>query len=598
MGSRDATSQNKEARKEVLERLMDGTLFKITSGAEMDDMDIRSRLQKLVRHSVREELRLVDQPKEFCKLDDFLAKVLFSKRRGGYDDPANKTKGQRMLVMDRATLAEELRLAAHRLTQEQIDAICRELEETDGRKGHVSMATLSEYLNYNTDSERSHQRNQMHLIVHLVRKRLAALYSKNMVSFRTFANPSGTQIDGGVLHKWVMEQKELAYDLTEDEVNALLRAMAAASNATRDEDAHKGSGKRGESSNVDKRVDQMAFEAFIDSNDEAATGDDSGDQIVVPPIVDLQVSVLPAEESDLLQQNYEQVKTRDQNGDVRACNLNEGAFTAHRVYLWYLRRGRNTNADRLMPIVDVLIEPCSHKSSLAISGYTCLRKNLNRGTMGQPQYLWIRRAVDSDQARSEALVEIQSTIGKERIQDDSIHVPPDRSRGRSDARRKREHGSGYVRVDGNLNRGSMGIDIFLWFRPRVPRSTETDLPAVNYIKWSHSKRRAECEQAFKRCVRQQCPDLKGGGPDLPALFNGHDSSGRGMLTRAQLSKLLDGIGFNLEVTGASMPTSTTTPRAHAHALATAPCFALAVAHAPSPSHRPRAFLERRTMRWW
>ena len=104
MGSRDATSQNKEARKEVLERLMDGTLFKITSGAEMDDMDIRSRLQKLVRHSVREELRLVDQPKEFCKLDEFLAKVLFSKRRSGYD-PANQTKVKRMLVMDRATLA-------------------------------------------------------------------------------------------------------------------------------------------------------------------------------------------------------------------------------------------------------------------------------------------------------------------------------------------------------------------------------------------------------------------------------------------------------------------------------------------------------------
>ena len=62
------------------------------------DMDIRSRLQKLVRHSVRKELRLVDQPKEFCKLDEFLAKVLFSKRRGGYDDPANQTKGKRMLV--------------------------------------------------------------------------------------------------------------------------------------------------------------------------------------------------------------------------------------------------------------------------------------------------------------------------------------------------------------------------------------------------------------------------------------------------------------------------------------------------------------------
>ena len=56
----------------------------------------------------------------------------------------------------------------------------------------------------------------------------------------------------------------------------------------------------------------------------------------------------------------------------------------------------------------------ARQSSLAISGYTCARKSHNRGTIGQPQYLWVRRATDADQARTEQLIEIQATIGKER----------------------------------------------------------------------------------------------------------------------------------------------------------------------------------------
>ena len=89
------------------------------------------------------------------------------------------------------------------------------------------------------------------------------------------------------------------------------------------------------------------------------------------------------------------------------------------------------------------------------------------------------------------------------VANETIHVPGS-SEQDQEVYWRRDHGSAYVRVDGNLNKGSMGTDVFLWFRPNMPRSTEVDQPARRYIKWSSDKRQAMCEEALKRAVRQQC----------------------------------------------------------------------------------------------
>ena len=187
-----------------------------------------------------------------------------------------------------------------------------------------------------------------------------------------------------------------------------------------------------------------------------------------------QLSALREKEAELrarLAQCLREASFLSKTKELRECNLNEGSLTAHKVKLWYLRK-HNTP---LMPIVDIIIESCLTKSSLAISGYTCLRKNLNRGTIGQPQYLWVRRATDADQARTEQLIEIQATIGKERVQDDPMYLAPDQVRGIANGPRgQRDHGQ--VRCRGCLrDRRIRRQALHLWrFRvDRQDRAVET-----------------------------------------------------------------------------------------------------------------------------
>ena len=512
-------------RKLLIEQCIEGGLIKEKESGEFSEAaDPRSKFQKLMRISAREEMAMTEnaQLSAYLPLRDYLKKYLFAKKRGGYQDPTSK---QERRVMDEATLNQELfDTLGNRMSFPEIQAITRELAEIDGKRGHVSMDTLHNYLRFNPskDGTKRH-RDQMPSIIDSIRKRMSALHKKNQLSFNNL-NKNSTFISDGELHKWVLQQPSLAYDLTFSELKAVLDAIGTAGGPSR-------------------QPDSGAFDAFVNDPDNELE-DAEGGIVMQAPVIDVQVSVQSAEAYALEHQGYKQVMTLDpKTKESKRCNLNEGSLTAHKVTLWYLRK-HNTP---LMPIVDIIVESCSTKSSLAISGYTCLRKNLNRGTIGQPQYLWVRRATDADQARTEQLIEIQATIGKERVQDDPMYLAPDQVRGIANGPRgQRDHGSAFVRVDGNLNKGSMGTDVFLWFRPNMPRSTEVDQPARRYIKWSSDKRQAMCEEALKRAVRQQCSNSELGGPDVPSLFNKHDQHGRGKLTKPQFTKLLDEVGFNLE----------------------------------------------------
>ena len=222
--------------------------------------------------SMREEMQLVDQPKEFCPLSDYLKKFLFAKKRGGYQDPSEK---QERRVMDTTTLNQELfDTLGNRLSMADIEIVTRELAEIDGKKGHVSMETLKDYVRFHPsgDSAKRHK-NQMPAIIVAVRKLMSARYAKNQIAFNTFK--SSTQVSEGELHKWVLQQPTLAYDLTRSELLELLKAMSSASQLSSDGAA------KGE-------ADSAAFEAFVQGDDNDLGDADSG-AVMAAPVIDVQV---------------------------------------------------------------------------------------------------------------------------------------------------------------------------------------------------------------------------------------------------------------------------------------------------------------------
>mgnify|MGYP002054092128 CR=1 FL=1 len=123
--------------------------------------------------------------------------------------------------MDEATLNQELfDTLGNRMSFPEIQAITRELAEIDGKRGHVSMDTLHNYLRFNPskDGTKRH-RDQMPSIIDSIRKRMSALHKKNQLSFNNL-NKNSTFISDGELHKWVLQQPSLAYDLGHGDVEA------------------------------------------------------------------------------------------------------------------------------------------------------------------------------------------------------------------------------------------------------------------------------------------------------------------------------------------------------------------------------------------
>lgn len=135
--------------------------------------------------------------------------------------------------------------------------------------------------------------------------------------------------------------------------------------------------------------------------------------------------------------------------------------------------------------------------------------------------------------------------GRERDRTSTIWVPPSRT---------------FVRVEGNLNRGALAKDVFLWFRPIKTRSASTYAsPFQKGAMLPDDKKRAEVrslsrngyiiqvvgqvESNVKRVIRQFIPQRKrNGNPDGPLdvapLFNMYDSYGKGHLNIKQFRQML------------------------------------------------------------
>ena len=141
------------------------------------------------------------------------------------------------------------------------------------------------------------------------------------------------------------------------------------------------------------------------------------------PIVDIQLSTSDLEEARLQKDGYEKVLS---SGDIPA-NINDGSLMASPILLWYRRRSQGGSGVRLKPVVDIILSNKLVDSALVIAGYTCLNKSTNKGTItGKSQYLWVRRAFNTEEEEKDALVDIAVTKGNKKDLDNHIHKPPGR----------------------------------------------------------------------------------------------------------------------------------------------------------------------------
>jgi len=220
-----------------------------------------------------------------------------------------------------------------------------------------------------------------------------------------------------------------------------------------------------------------------------------------------------------------------------------GGVMSSPIMLWYRRRSHGGSGVRLKAIVDVILSNKKVDSSLVIAGYTCLSKSTNAGSLSfttNSQYLWVRRAFNTDEQEKDAIVDIKITKGNAKNLDNNVHKPP---------------GRGFIQVPGDLNRGAVfASNIFLWFQPVTPRTaSRTWLHGV-----SDDERNYELEQKGRRAIRQfvapadQNFSPRGGPTDFAVLFNRHataksmtNKSHVGTIGINQFIHLLNEVGLNI-----------------------------------------------------
>ncbi|CAM9177490.1 unnamed protein product, partial [Phaeothamnion confervicola] len=246
-------------------------------------------------------------------------------------------------------------------------------------------------------------------------------------------------------------------------------------------------------------------------------------------IVDIKVSASKAEEAELDASGYK----------MADANLNEGTF-GRPVHLWYRRRRHGGAGARLRPVVDVMIDSKNVNSALVVDGYQCVRGDLNSGNpLGKPTFLWIRRATSDEEEARDAVVDVAVTTGRARDRTNAIYNPPAR---------------GFVQVPGNLNKRTLGKDIFLWYRPIKSRQPALHAGASGFhvaASLTEERRKTEMAKNIRRQIRQHvAPAATGEDPaalaDYAALFNAHGGGKIGRISRRQLQDLLAEVGLNVE----------------------------------------------------
>jgi Ca2+-binding EF-hand superfamily protein len=193
------------------------------------------------------------------------------------------------------------------------------------------------------------------------------------------------------------------------------------------------------------------------------------------PVVDIALSFNAKDEKKYKNMKYER----------SFANLNQGTFGKD-LHLWLLREESKTSIKNALfssatvrkrpelkyPICEIRIDTKDNSSSLYADGFKCIDGSTNKGwfNWGTDMYLWVRR----DYKLKECPInDIHLTTGNANDSTSKIYDIPSR---------------GYRRLEANLNHGTKGSDVFLWYHKdnhgETPRGTgfSKNLPISHLVK--------------------------------------------------------------------------------------------------------------------
>jgi calcium-binding protein CML len=162
-------------------------------------------------------------------------------------------------------------------------------------------------------------------------------------------------------------------------------------------------------------------------------------------------SVRAAMDAEYLRQGYTQILPKDMGGPAVRFEVGKHGSFGSGESLWIWRREQGTCSGRFRPIIDIQLTEKIAQPGLVLNGYTAIRGSFTGRRM------WIKRSTSLEEDK-EGLIDLQIKLGKASDPSNDMHFAP---------------GVGWVKVDGNFNKGfffSNAFDAYLWLLPQNTRN--------------------------------------------------------------------------------------------------------------------------------
>ena len=253
-------------------------------------------------------------------------------------------------------------------------------------------------------------------------------------------------------------------------------------------------------------IDVAAFSSFLEPEAmEGMAAMESEDA----PVVDIKLTVSAKEEAALWDSGYIRFPT----------SLNDRG-RGKKVHLWIRRASaseqRNPKELLRLRITDLALSRKSKDPKLLANGFECVKHSTNAGAwFVRSQYLWIRRNVQD----TAAITNLAVSSGKAKDKTSRLYTPPYR---------------GFQRLQGDLNKGNSGSQVYLWYYKRSAHG-----PA----EIGHSKSGAleELRQQFRKVLRD-----KAGLIDIDKAWKKGDRKRKGWLGKDGTRHVLHALGLELK----------------------------------------------------
>ncbi|GBG34328.1 Calmodulin [Hondaea fermentalgiana] len=220
-------------------------------------------------------------------------------------------------------------------------------------------------------------------------------------------------------------------------------------------------------------------------------------------VVDLRLAILGSSKK-----RKDQEEALFSQGFTRLVSSLNGGGRGHRLHLFVRRANTSAFADEeafmRARVTDITLSRSNKDATLLALGYQCVEPySTSQGAwFARRQYLWVRRnAKDTN-----PILDLAVTAGRKRDLSSQLWTPPCR---------------GFKRVDGDLNAGNRGAQVFLWYLKDHFQQDEG--PYAQLARIVRSKlRRLAADNAI----------------DVEALWDRYDRRDRGWLPRKHFYRLI------------------------------------------------------------